>query len=244
MVSGLKDQQTQVLPWSCRDSSSLLLSFSLTSRPHPQTLYPYLPCLIHPIWFCFSHFQRCFNLLHVLGREIAINAFYVSLGCFALTGKEEARQEAAIPPTLVQALPSASATYHHGHSSGEYKKQNSQSLSASDHLPGFKYRITSVQHLQTKPHPCTEIHLRWDSSIIQRCITLLFWLKRQIFKRLLIKQLCPSFQLLLSATSLTPAQVLTWPLSRLLAKLTKRKRSKSEKGRVSCPFAKSFSKKR
>lgn len=91
----------------------------------------------------------------MLGREIAINAFYVSLGCFALTGKEEARQEAAIPLTSLPVLPSASVMYHCGHSSGEYKNQNSQSLSVSDHLPGFKYPITSVHHLQTKPYPWT-----------------------------------------------------------------------------------------
>lgn len=134
---------------------SSLPSFLPTSRPHLQSLYPYLPCLIHPIRFCFIHFQWSFNLLRVLGREIAINAFYVSLGCFALTGKEEARQEAAILLTSLPVLPSASAMYHCGHSSGEYKKQNSQSLSVSDHLPGFKYPITSVHHLQTKPYPCT-----------------------------------------------------------------------------------------
>lgn len=94
----------------------------------------------------------------MLGREIAINAFYASLGCFALTGEEEARQEAAIPPTSPPVLPSAPVTYHHGHRSGEYKKQGSQSLSASDHSPGFKYDVTSVQHLQTKLYPCTATH--------------------------------------------------------------------------------------
>lgn len=145
--------------------------------PHFQTSFsglissPPLPYSSHQVLL-----QSFSKMFHVQGREIAINAFYASLGCFAVTGKEKAKQEAAVPPTLLPVLPSAPATYHHGHRSGEYKKQNSQ-------VPKCIWPFTGVQisHSFTPASADETIFMHCNTPPVgqQLCITLLCWLERK-----------------------------------------------------------------
>lgn len=108
-----------------------LSHFSISPQLPDLILRPYIstsPALLILFGFASVLFKDVSSLF--LCWEIAISAFYVSLGCSALPGQEEARQEAAIPPLSLPVLPSTSATDHDGHSLGEHKKQNCQSLSA------------------------------------------------------------------------------------------------------------------
>lgn len=142
-----KDQPLHGLckPKYCLEDAVTLSLFSISLQLPDLILRPYIstsPALLILFGFASVVFKDVSS--QFLCWEIAISAFYASLGCSALPGQEEARQEAAIPPLSLPVLPSTSATDHDGHSLGKHKKPNPQSLSA--HLTIYQgSRFASLQ---------------------------------------------------------------------------------------------------
>lgn len=114
-------QQTQILPWRC---CNFLLSFFPTSRPHSQTLYLYPPCLIYPIWLCFSCFQRCFKPILALGNCNECILCLTWLLCCPRAGRGEARSSHSSHRSQCFQAPLWCTTM------AKHNKQNSQSSSA------------------------------------------------------------------------------------------------------------------